>query len=80
MSIKSKRDVEKRYSTGEFVAKLRRLADALENGRKFEIQIAGERVYVPVRARFNIEHEREGDQEEIEFQIQWPIDGMRCPG
>lgn len=80
MSIKSKRDVEKRYSTGEFVAKLRRLADALENGRKFEIQIAGERVYVPVRARFNIEHEREGDQEEIEFQIQWSVDGMRCPG
>mgnify|MGYP000976688675 CR=1 FL=1 len=71
MSIKSKRDVEKRYSTGEFVAKLRRLADALENGRKFEIQVAGERVYVPVRARFNIEHEREGDQEEIEFQIKW---------
>ena len=35
----------------EFVAKLRRLADALENGDKFEIMIAGERIYVPVETR-----------------------------
>jgi hypothetical protein len=33
--------------------------------------IAGERIYVPVRARFNIEYEREGDDEEIEFQVKW---------
>ncbi|MEN6427347.1 MAG: amphi-Trp domain-containing protein [Phycisphaerales bacterium] len=71
MKRKRKRDVEKAYSTTEFVAKLRRLADALEKGEKFEIQIAGERIYVPVRAEFNIEHEREGDHEEIEFQIKW---------
>ena len=71
MRDKSNRDVEKVYSTGEFVAKLRRLADALEKGEKFEIQIAGERIYVPVRAEFNVEHEREGDDEEIEFQIKW---------
>ncbi|MEN6575611.1 MAG: amphi-Trp domain-containing protein [Phycisphaerales bacterium] len=71
MKRKRKRDVEKAYSTTEFVAKLRRLADALEKGERFEIQIAGERIYVPVRAEFNIEHEREGDGEEIEFQIKW---------
>jgi amphi-Trp domain-containing protein len=73
LNMKSKpgRDVEKVYSTAEFVAKLRRLADALEAGEKFEIQIAGERIYVPVRAEFNVEHEREGDDEEIEFQIKW---------
>ncbi|MFT5579073.1 MAG: amphi-Trp domain-containing protein, partial [Paraglaciecola psychrophila] len=71
---KKNRDIEKDYSTAEFVAKLRRLADALENGEKFEIQIAGERIYVPVRAWFNIEHEREGEQEEIEFQIKWSND------
>jgi len=64
-------DVEKIYSTPEFVAKLRRLADALEAGERFEIQVAGERVYVPARAEFNIEHEREGDEEEIEFQLKW---------
>ena len=31
----------------EFVAKLRRLADALETGERFEIQVAGQRVHVP---------------------------------
>ncbi len=71
MNDKAERDIEKTYPTADFVAKLRRLADALESGEKFEIQIAGERVYVPVRAEFNIEHEREGADEEIEFQIKW---------
>lgn len=71
MTTKSDRDIEKTYSTPEFVAKLRRLADSLENGEQFEIQIAGERIYVPVRARFNIEHERGDSEEEIEFQIKW---------
>ena len=71
MKKKRERDIEKVYSTAEFVAKLRRLADALEKGERFEIQIAGERIYVPVRAEFNNEHEREGDGEEIEFQIKW---------
>ncbi|GAA6151219.1 amphi-Trp domain-containing protein [Pseudoteredinibacter isoporae] len=74
MSHKSDRDIEKSYSTAEFVSKLRRLADALETGEKFEIQIAGERIYVPVRAIYNIEHEREGNEEEIEFQIKWQND------
>ena len=70
-TMKAERDIEKSYSAIEFVAKLRRLADAIENNDKFEIQIAGERIYVPVRAEFNIEHEREGNEEEIEFQIKW---------
>ena len=65
------RDVEKTYPLPEFVDKLRRLADALEKGERFDIQIAGERIYVPVRARYNIEHERGKDGEEIEFQIKW---------
>jgi len=69
--MKKNRDIEKSYPTAEFVAKLRRLADALESGEKFEIQIAGERIYVPVRAVFNIEHERSESEEEIEFQIKW---------
>jgi len=69
--MKSERDIEKSYSDKDFVEKLRRLADAIESGEKFEIQIAGERIYVPVRATYSIEHEREGDGEEIEFQIKW---------
>lgn len=69
--MKQERDIEKNYSTSEFIAKLRRLADALENDERFEIQIAGERIYVPVRAQYNIEHERDDSEEEIEFQIKW---------
>ena len=69
MNSKPERDVEKTYPLPDFIAKLRRLADALEQGERFEIQIAGERISVPVRAIYNIEHEREGASEEIEFQI-----------
>ncbi len=65
------RDIEKTYSTPEFVAKLRRLADALESGKRFTIMIAGERISVPSHAVFDVEHEREGKNEEIEFQIKW---------
>ena len=68
---KADRDMEKDYPLPDFIAKLRRLADALENGERFEIKIAGERISVPVRASFNIEHEREDGEEEIEFQIKW---------
>lgn len=71
MGTKIGRDVEKEYSKEDFVAKIRRLADAIENNEKFEIQIAGERIYVPVRANFTIEHEISDKEEEIEFQIKW---------
>ena len=71
MNQKPDRDIEKTYTSSEFVAKLRRLADCIESGSNFEIQIAGERIYVPDRAVFNIEHEREDQEEEIEFQIKW---------
>lgn len=74
MGDKEDRDIEKTYSSGEFVEKLRRLADSIESGEKFEIQIAGERIYVPVRAIYNVEHEREDGEEEVEFQIKWSIE------
>lgn len=69
------RDVERSYSTSEVVAKLRRLADALETGEPFRIQVAGERVHVPRRAEFTIEHERGDDEEEVEFQLKWKTEG-----
>ena len=65
------RDVEKGYTNQEFAAKLRRLADCVESGENFEIQVAGERIYVPDRAEFTIEHERGGGHEELEFQVRW---------
>lgn len=71
MSAKPERDVEKNYPKDDFVAKLRRLADAIESGDRFEIQIAGQRIYVPVRAEFTVEHERSDEEEEIEFQVKW---------
>ena len=69
--MKEERDIEKSYPKKDFVAKLRRLADSIENGTKFEIKVAGERIYVPVGAEFSIEHEREDGAEELEFQIKW---------
>jgi amphi-Trp domain-containing protein len=69
----SNRDIEKGYTNAEFAAKLRRLADCVESGENFEIQVAGERIYVPDRAEFSIEHEREGSAEEIEFQVRWSM-------
>ena len=71
---KAPRDVERMYSTTEVVAKLRRLADALEQDQPFRIQIAGERFWVPERAEFSIEHERDEDEEEVEFQLKWSLD------
>ena len=68
---KSKRDIEKAYPMKQFIAKLRRLADSLEQGKRFRIQIAGERISVPADAIVNIEHERGKKEEEIEFQIKW---------
>ena len=65
------KDVEKSYSNKEVVAKLRRLADALEEGQAFEIQIAGERIYVPPDATVEFEYERSGDEEEVEIELRW---------
>lgn len=68
------RDVERIYTTTDVVAKLRRLADALESGTSFRIQIAGERFRVPARAEFSVEHERGDGEEEVEFQLKWKLD------
>ncbi|WP_322938250.1 amphi-Trp domain-containing protein [Nocardioides bizhenqiangii] len=70
---KDERDVERIYSTAAAVAKLRRLADALEKDRPFRIQIAGERIRVPRRAELSVEHERGDGEEEIEFQLTWSL-------
>jgi amphi-Trp domain-containing protein len=68
------RDIEKEYSNKETIQKLERLLDSLKNNKPFEIQVAGERIYVPVSAVFTIEHERDGEDEELEFQFKWKND------
>ncbi len=71
---RARRDVEKDYPPKQLVAKLRRLADCIENGSRFRIQVAGVRVSVPSDATINIEHERGAGEEEIEFQLKWKLD------
>jgi amphi-Trp domain-containing protein len=67
----NEKDVEKTYSNKEVVEKLRRLADALEEGTTFEIQIAGQRIYVPPYATIEFEYERRGEEEEVEIELSW---------
>ena len=68
------RDLTRTYSRSQFVAKLRRLADAIETAEAFTIQVAGEPLRIPASAQFNIEHERSGGRQELEFQLLWPAD------
>lgn len=65
------RDVTKTYPLKSFISKIRRLADGLEKGDRFTIQIANERIRIPKDAVVDIEHERSDGGEEIEFQIVW---------
>ena len=74
MAKKKPRDVERTYTAKQFVSKLRRLADAIENDQRFRIQVGGERVSVPPDAMISVEHERDGKAEEVEFQIKWVND------
>ncbi len=68
---KQKRDVEKDYPKSQIIDKLRRLADCMEQGRKFQIQVAGERITVPSNAVIKIEVERGTTSAELEFQLKW---------
>lgn len=66
-----KRDLTRTYTRAQFAAKLRRLADSIESADAFTIQVAGERLRIPADVTFNIEHERSGSNEELEFQLIW---------
>jgi amphi-Trp domain-containing protein len=71
MQAKPDRDEERVLTARQFAEALRRVADALDAGDRIEVRVRGERVHVPARATFSIEHEREGDDEELEFQLRW---------
>ena len=73
-SVRPGRDIEKDYPARQFATKLRRLADCIETGKRFQIQVAGERVSIPAGAVVNIEHERGEGEEEIEFQCKWRLE------
>ena len=69
----SERDVEKNVPKDRFVETLRRIADALEKGESFRIQVADERITVPADCELLVEHERDDENDEIELQFRWPV-------
>lgn len=67
----SERDVERLVDAETFVATLRRIADAVEKGEAFRIQVMGKRFTVPAGAELSIEHEAEDGDQELELQLKW---------
>jgi len=67
----AERDVERDCDRGSFVSTLRRLADAIEGGESFRIQVVNARFTVPADAELSIEHEVEDGVEELELQLRW---------
>ena len=67
----AERDVERDCKKEEFVAALRRVADALEAGESFRIQVVNSRFTVPANAALSIEHEASDEVEELELQLRW---------
>lgn len=70
----AERDIEKNVDRQYFIATLRRLADALESGDAFRIQVANQRFTVPGDAQLIIEHEVEDGAEELSLELQWNSD------
>lgn len=67
----TERDVERDTTADQFVSKLRRIADAIEAGEAFRIQVANHRFTVPEDARLSVEHEASGGSHELELQLSW---------
>lgn len=65
------RDVEREVTPRTFIDTLRRLADALEAGEPFRIQVVNKRFTVPRDVELSIEHEAEEGEEELELQLRW---------
>ncbi len=68
----TERDVERNCTPTDFIETLRRLADALERGQPFRVQVEGRRFTVPRDAALSVEHEVDEDGvEELELQLRW---------
>jgi amphi-Trp domain-containing protein len=67
----TERDVEKIKNREQFIATLRRVADALSRNEAFRIQVDKLRITVPADAELSLEHEVEGELEELELQLRW---------
>ncbi len=69
MSIE--RDVERDITPTAFAALLRRVADAVEAGESFRIQVVNQRFTVPKGAALSVEHEADDGDHELELQLKW---------
>lgn len=67
-------DLEKNVSPRQFANTLRRIADAVERGGSFRIQIHGKRLTIPRVHSLTIEHEVDDGQAELELQVSWSVD------
>jgi amphi-Trp domain-containing protein len=67
------RETEVTHDRLSFAAELRRLADALESGDEFTVDIDGEAIKIPADAAFSIVHEQEDGEVELEFQVAWSL-------
>lgn len=63
--------MEKTYTEKMHIAKMKRLISALEADKPFAIQIKGKKIRVPKDARVSIEYEKDGKNNELEFQVKW---------
>ena len=72
----AERDIEKDVSPSYFAETLRRIADAVESGSSFRIQVANQRFTVPAAASLVIEHEVEDGDEELSLELQWSSDDV----
>ncbi len=67
-------DLEKTVTPRQFAKTLRRIADAVERGGSFRIQIHGQRLTIPRAHTLSIEHEVEDGDAELELQVSWTVE------
>jgi len=67
----SDRDIEKNVPVSHYVETLRRLADSLEAGESFRVQMQNRRFTVPASAEMIIEHEVDDGDHEFALELQW---------
>lgn len=63
--------MQKEYSQKAYIAKMKRLIGALEEGKAFVIQVKGKKIRVPAGAEISVEYEKDTKGRELEFQIKW---------
>lgn len=62
--------MEKTYTQKQYIAKIKRLIESLENGKAFTIQLKGKKIRIPANSEISIEYEKDR-KNELEFQIKW---------